>query len=918
MVAGGIRTSPEEPPPAPTIPAPRLAIVAKGNDGSAKIPRGFGASSTSVIFDDNLLDLPGAISRPLQRYKSPERAITAGSMGTSSFTGSRTLTTKWRPRGPPITVMQNFEGVVLSAKNLPKIGSRPFARCNAYVIVKGIRSNNNYVDITKTKVRHGDVTPSWNHAFNFDCPEEWAFNELVGLKFLVYHASDGKGGSLGANDFLGGADVDLSLIRSGCKLEAELELSAMRFRGMPKNLTKMKRPRLTIEVTPFRAKIVRPLAKPDQVRATSDFYTRVENLSICVEKAKRLMSPARPGLINPMCIVRIVNIAGQVKELWQTREIAQTRDPLWDEWFECDFSAEPTEEPVLIGFEVWDTETVGDEVVIGTHLGGNIFPLHNLTRETQRLKLDLYPECHRMDLMVDQEGNTQKKFEVRGSKKAKQHLAIETDMAPQKESYLRNLCSGWLPRRDRHGQSLTVEISLRRTEESMPHGDLLTNELDIADIDDCQKVLEAWAFSNSLFRPPPELRNFEKGFGGVTLKGYSRVMFIAGVIKGCSGLISPDGRDRADPYCMMEACAKDGSREFLHRTRVVQDSFNPDFTETFYRELPQDLVDAQRIMLTIYDHRQGGDVVLGVASLDIDGLCTAEEFYEDIPLMGMKRPQFAKESQRQDTPFRRPCAITLQVFVERRVEPRIVGTTVLKKETSTRHKLSRIPVMGYTNPAADVIREDRKTPGKVWDMYLFNELAASRAEKKMNGQDAKEHIAWTTVPKYRQDILIEQRKQEELRKEILAQLDIEHPEERTPVNRSMEELIQSKLLIKDPNEGWMLPDVPAISRKGRQKITSTVSGPTKSASAPPPKSRGLPAIERSSSGATASAADITAEASMPSGSAVQSPTLLESRRRFEGPPEFLPSISSGPRSAALALGSRTSPMAMSRVKPMHD
>ncbi|CAK0812393.1 unnamed protein product, partial [Prorocentrum cordatum] len=108
------------------------------------------------------------------------------------------------------THISQVQGKVVSAKGLPsKAGLGTTA---IFCVVKGIRSNNHLVNIHATRLVYNTLSPSWVEDFTFDCPDSWGVVELVGLKFLIYDSPNSSSSLQGTDDFLGGADLDLSSV----------------------------------------------------------------------------------------------------------------------------------------------------------------------------------------------------------------------------------------------------------------------------------------------------------------------------------------------------------------------------------------------------------------------------------------------------------------------------------------------------------------------------------------------------------------------------------------------------------------------------------------------------------------------------------------------------------------------------------
>jgi len=306
---------------------------------------------------------------------------------------------KLRPDNPEdyFKRIVKIQGSVVSAKNLANMDT--WSKSDPYCVVKGIRSNNHLVDIFVTRAISNSLSPVWSEDFSFVCPENWGLVELVGLKFLVYDSDERYVSFMGSDDFLGGTDVDLSELRSGKCMEYERDLEA----GPRKRarIFKMKKPRITIKVTVFHEYTQRPLEFNELLLDSLDTFSRVISLECHIVRAKNLSNMDLRGKSDPQVVVRVILVSGAVRELHRTAVIQNTLDPVWHERFHALFL--PTDEPMLLIFDVYDDDDGGDCTVIGDHLGSawaSIFSFRQMSKQ----KLRLLGESQLLESLLTKEG----------------------------------------------------------------------------------------------------------------------------------------------------------------------------------------------------------------------------------------------------------------------------------------------------------------------------------------------------------------------------------------------------------------------------------------------------------------------------------------------------------------------------------
>lgn len=213
------------------------------------------------------------------------------------------------------------------------------------------------------------------------------------------------------------------------------------------------------------------------------------------------------------------------------------------------------------------------------------------------------------------------------------------------------------------------------------------------------------------------------------LSAVERIVFVSGVVHGASGLISTDFMGKSDPYCVVEGVSNSGDRVFIHRTRVIQDRLSPVWHEAFFYAVPQDVV-VHKLNLSVYDSDEvegvstaatGEDDFLGRATVDVGYLINGARVYEDLPLIGAK----AKKQDRVGlSGFRRNSAISVEVRVERRVQPlfQLHRQNADDFKPTEKHLLSRTPPLAASY--VDVSQEERAHIHKARNARQVMELKA--------------------------------------------------------------------------------------------------------------------------------------------------------------------------------------------------
>lgn len=751
--------------------------------------------------------------------------------------------------GLQMEVVTWVQGTVVAARNLPKVSI--FSKSAPYCLVKGIRSDGTLLYLDCTPVVRGR-SPRWDHSFKYSRPQglEWA--DLIGLKFLVYRANRDGARALGSADFLGGADVKFASLRKRATEELLLDLAGTDFCGMTKK--PKKNPRMNVVLTFLCASIPEPPPPMERLRPSLAQFQRVDKLVVSIGGAERL--PSSPALT---CIVRIKTIAGEVIQVHETNAVPSSRST-WDERCEYVCSGDPAEEPCFLAFDVWSN--LGGQQA--RYVGGNVFPLAGVRHDAPELELVLYRHGHRLDMNLDCYGSLEPALGA-----AFGHVESIRERQASGAYFHRG---GRLSRRS----VLSVVLDVTLAEEPMPMVDVIDNPLDVEDHGSCEILRDDWIRSNCFFPPPPQMDDFGK-IGKSRITASPRVVCAYGVLRGCSGLRPMDRKDATGVYCIVETCTQDGRREFRHRTYVNKDISNPEYGEAFLADMPPHGDEAQLLIFTVYLHRRGASgepgVMLGEASVDLRYLRNAQELSVELPLVGGRR------MEPHDTWFCQPATISVDVFVERRVQPILVPGGAWAFSSHAEAEV-------YVPSTAET----------VWDLHFFDKLKGHREERN----------SWMTAPRRRrrepwysrrEPLQAREAEDEEKEEGEKARQRTADPEslnadmagqgtgEADSPNADMELAGQTfaKPRYADPTLTWSLPHVPAI-----------VQGKTTMLKVP-----ALPSRRRDD------------EFEEPPPSIVGGHDLL----RYTGPPGFVPDESiEGLRAAAWSLAAKPSAMSLTLLR----
>ena len=663
-------------------------------------------------------------------------------------------------------------GRVVAARGLPNTDAR--GKSDPYCVVKGIRSNNHMANIWITKAIQNTLSPHWEESFDYVVPAEWGLVELVGLKAMVFDADDYAINYQGNEDFLGGCDIDLSGAVTGRAMNFELELA-----GIPVNKAKGKKPRLTIVVTVYKEIIPKPAPLMDQLMGSMIQMEYIREVVGKVVKAQALRNADLVGASDPQCIVRVILLNGEAREIHRTQIIKDNLDPEWNETFKAKF--EHDEQPLLLVFDIWDADsTTKPAEESGEHLGTAVIPLLDcLPPSSRKHKVSLQGETqlheHRLakngvklleaakvqldDGRVSLDSNSSDR--PGEEEKEKPKLSCVDRLTKAAIDFRERIKSAYYLQKVER-PNLTVEVRTRKKAEPMPLQCFMDKAVYVADEDDAKAVLKKpeahW--ERSMFSPPSQLLETGRPPRG-ELSGMQQIVYIYGKIHGCSGLPAADDNQLSDPFCVVEAISRTAGKLFLHRTRVVKQKLCPEFNETFYMPIPQGF-ECNRIMFSVYDRDETmgaiygsqvdpleEDEFLGRASVDISYLISGQKLTEDVPISG----SFVGSQVKTTTGFRRVPTISIDLVVQRRVKP-CYGlspedhSAVIPRRT---HNVSRHPFsVVYADPSQFVT----EVPPE--EQVAFNVM-----EAHSTGRLAKGHVQadWIRQPLAVQEVLPETKPQ---------------------------------------------------------------------------------------------------------------------------------------------------------------
>lgn len=583
-----------------------------------------------------------------------------------------------------IQTLAKISGTVVRARGLlnTKLLSKSAPRC----YVKGIKGNSHLVNFFCTEVAEGNH-PHWDAEWEYDCIKYRTRDEFVGLKFLVY---DGQ-------EFLGGADFDISELTAYRTHSEELELTGVVFQKVKGQAPKKARLWITCSVhKEFLPRFGRPR---EMLMQSMKSFSRVASICGRIVRARGLAGiPSRSMIYrsSPICWVRCYMSSGKVIQIYRTRCYQDdVVNPEWNETFEFDFDdfGPDNDQPIMLIFDILGS--AGKHIVhydaiweACHHLGTAMIPVSAIKDERAfakgeaRHRVPLLGECQLIEKRLDREGNivSEEKAleEEEDEKEEKISRKVKKESWQEMFDRVRNMdmpqISFFGSKRAKEFFHLTTELFAYRELKEMPHSELLDEEINVEEGD-------------SRGAEDDELRHyFEQARSSdgervkkLTITGEERITTIYGCVNEATDLVSADIAGKSDPYVIVEALTKSGKKEFVYRTRVIDNNLNPQWKEAFYWQVPPDPdnpkipVALSKLVFSIYDSDESEmleklqddeDDFLGQSTVDIAFMRNEDWLAEDIPLLGCKeRPGGYKSTGG----FRRYSAISIEVRVERRV-----------------------------------------------------------------------------------------------------------------------------------------------------------------------------------------------------------------------------------------------------------
>lgn len=321
-----------------------------------------------------------------------------------------------------------------------------------------------------------------------------------------------------------------------------------------------------------------------------------------------------------------------------------------------------------------------DEKDKGDHIGSALLSVAEVADcMLERKKLEILGESQLLETRLDKLGK---------STAVKSSRAKDKDKDKEVQGGNRLLAFfSRLARKPTVGKSfLYVELECYKQTYSMPHLTLFDKPITVREEEDVNEIvdLDDWEDPLSTFSIPKpiveDLVRVEKGLRPhfAMVKGIDKIVFVSGVVRGASGLLSADFMGKSDPYCIVEGLSDTGQRCFIHRTRYIKDCLCPCWSETFHYIVPADQ-QVTKLLFTVFDVDDAMDVVLeggdmgddflGRATVDLSYLRSGDNIREDLPLTGTKLGKKKKEPGQVQSHFHKNSSISVDVRVERRIQP---------------------------------------------------------------------------------------------------------------------------------------------------------------------------------------------------------------------------------------------------------
>lgn len=651
--------------------------------------------------------------------------------------------------------IRQVSGRVIEAKNLVRTDT--WTKSDPYCVVKGIRTNNHLVQLHTTACIQNNLHPQWMEDFSFDCPSTWGLNMLIGLKFLVYDSDNTVPNDTGDDNFLGGADLDLSDAPSNRTMQHTLEMGGVELKIAPSKAAVLKRrkPLLVVKVCIVHEECPKPPPQEELLLRSLTTLNCTTKVECRVIRARNLRHADLMSKSDPQCIVRILTIAGKAEEVYRTEVINNTLDPQWNGRFVKKFNPDnAADEPVLLVFDIYDDDDGGqtDVTETGDHLGSAMVALAEFpTGVLRKKKLHLQGESQLLETLLSREGKPGGDSEKQAKLKAANSSMDSPMPLGSKVSRIGRLLKLFnhlkhLQTRKAKGDTntLTLEVIVHRSEEPMPFAALLREVVDVREEEDVAAAISLPDWQRSFFKMPMQLKRDAEGEGRPKLASFrskDRIVFIHGVLRGATALISADSDGKSDPYCIVEGATISDQKYFIHRTQVVYNKLCPLWQEAFFFAVPEK-VTINRLNFSIYDCDQnfldgglldGNDDFLGRISLDLSYLRNGDRIAEDLPLTGSKgvRPQASKANK--TTVFRRNSTLSVEVWVERRACPVYeVRRDQGNWKPPLRHVVSHTPPINrrYVDPSQGIVtlQAYESTAAQAIVLYESNQLVQRKDE----------------------------------------------------------------------------------------------------------------------------------------------------------------------------------------------
>jgi hypothetical protein len=649
--------------------------------------------------------------------------------------------------------LASIEGKVISARKLNN--TKLVGKSRPYCIVKGIKGNSHLVEFFRTPVGEGH-NPVWDAEWRYNCLQYRTREDFVGVKFLVY---DGE-------EFLGGADYDISEISAYQTVAEELELSGIVL--VKVNGKSLRKPILWMELAI--SKTWAPVWKPlkENLLLSMRSWQRVTSINACIVSARGLRGRMGKSSL-PMCFVRCMMSSGKIMQLHTTAtpHNGSCVDPHWDQKFFFDFQDEQ-DQPLMIIFDMFGTANLGgfpdplDVWHAGDHLGSAMYCVDNIPDQAafregagQHLKLQLHNESQLIEKRLARDG--------------KQMIADDWATSAAAGASLRRTNKDKMDKaQEDPGSSgknekyhLTININAERIEQPMPHRDLM-GSVETSEVDDMEKM----------DNPDPELlEHFREGAKRLTISADERIVTVYGRISSALDLVQANLLGKSDPYVVVEALTISGQLIFMYRSRVVVNDLNPNWDEGFIFKVPPDPdnvtvpVPLAKVLFSIFDSNEGlldkvsegeDEFFLGRCNVDVAFMRNCDYVNEDIPLLGCKGLPGGFKSQGG---FRRYSTLSVEIRVERQVKRMVDADRSIAPEILEvkRHHESRPmyppEVRGYRDlgqlASPEFTSAVHDSAGKVIALRETNQLLALADLRRKKGEaSVVEGKGWLKVPEF--------------------------------------------------------------------------------------------------------------------------------------------------------------------------